>query len=172
MWLALHRCAVYHCPFLRDCNLGLPPSLFETLLLPEKLQMGRLIRVERYLMKKRAEALWECPQLFNLLKQRTTLPCTLGGRIPGTSRSARDDFITLLKPLYSCINAFALSLSLSSRIDSAVTTGRCAFGYLVETICYYHNRIRFEPCLLRPPCVYLRTVTSTWPRKRLILRRL
>jgi hypothetical protein len=49
LWVALDKCAARHELLLSRYDPGFPPSLFTPLLLPKKLQMERLARVEQYL---------------------------------------------------------------------------------------------------------------------------
>ncbi|KAI9742144.1 MAG: hypothetical protein M1818_004044 [Claussenomyces sp. TS43310] len=52
LWVALDNCATHHHPLLRNYHPGFPPSLFDPLLLPKKVQMERLARIEHYLKKR------------------------------------------------------------------------------------------------------------------------
>lgn len=56
LWVVLDKCALYHCPLLRDYDPGFPPSLFEPLLLPRKPEMERLFHVEQRLATRRKAA--------------------------------------------------------------------------------------------------------------------
>lgn len=56
LWVALDKCALHHYPLLRDYDPEFPPSLFEPLLLPKKLQMKRLFDIENYLTMRREAA--------------------------------------------------------------------------------------------------------------------
>ena len=64
LWAALDKLAVHHCALLRKYSPEFPPSLFEPLLLPQKSQMERLLRVEQYLDCRRAAAIPEFPSMF------------------------------------------------------------------------------------------------------------
>lgn len=64
LWVALDQCALRHYPLLRDYDPGFPPSLFNPLLLPKKLQMERLRSVEQYLHQRRGQVVPEFPSIF------------------------------------------------------------------------------------------------------------
>jgi len=67
LWVALDKCALHHCTLLRDYTPGHPSSLFEPLLLPKKPQMERLLRVEQYLVGRRAAAASKFPSIFRFV---------------------------------------------------------------------------------------------------------
>jgi hypothetical protein len=67
LWVALDKCALHHCTLLRDYTPGFPSSLFEPLLLPKKPQMERLLRVEQYLVGRRAAAASKFPSIFRFV---------------------------------------------------------------------------------------------------------
>ena len=64
LWAALDKLAVHHCALLRKYSPEFPPSLFEPLLLPQKSQMERLLRVEQHLECRRAAAIPDFPSMF------------------------------------------------------------------------------------------------------------
>lgn len=65
LWVALDKSALHHYPLLRDYDPEFPPSLFEPLLLPKKLQMKRLFHIENYLaMRRRKAAERDSPSIF------------------------------------------------------------------------------------------------------------
>ena len=64
LWVALDKCASHHYPLLHQYDPGLPPSLFEPLLLPKKAQMERLYRVEQHLAARRKAAIPGFPSIF------------------------------------------------------------------------------------------------------------
>ena len=64
LWAALDKLALHHCNLLHKYSPEFPQSLFEPLLLPQKSQMERLLRVEQYLDRRRAEATPGFPSMF------------------------------------------------------------------------------------------------------------
>ena len=64
LWAALDKLALHHCDLLHKYSPEFPPSLFEPLLLPQQSQMERLLRVERYLDRRRAAAIPRFPSMF------------------------------------------------------------------------------------------------------------
>ena len=64
LWTALDKLALHHCYLLGKYSPEFPPSLFEPLLLPQKPQMERLLRVEQYLDHRRAAAIPQFPSMF------------------------------------------------------------------------------------------------------------
>ena len=64
LWVALDKCATNGYPLLLSYDPEFPSSVFEPLLLPKKSQMERLLRVEQYLSKRRAEASPDFPSIF------------------------------------------------------------------------------------------------------------
>lgn len=64
LWVALDKCALHQYPLLRDYDPEFPPSLFEPLLLPRKVQMERLSRVEQHLATRRKAAIPGSPSIF------------------------------------------------------------------------------------------------------------
>ena len=53
LWIALDKCAIFQYPIIKDYNTGFPISLFDHLLLPQKVQMKRLQKVEDYLAQRK-----------------------------------------------------------------------------------------------------------------------
>ena len=64
LWAALDKLALHHCDLLHKYSPEFSQSLFEPLLLPQKSQMERLLRVEQYLDRRRAEAIPRFPSIF------------------------------------------------------------------------------------------------------------
>ena len=64
LWAALDKLALHHCNLLHKYSPEFPLSLFEPLLLPQKSQMERLLRIEQYLDRRRAEAIPGFPSMF------------------------------------------------------------------------------------------------------------
>ena len=64
LWVALDKCAAHLYPLLRDYDPEFRSSLFESLLLPKKTQMERLLHVEQYLAERRAAILPGSPSIF------------------------------------------------------------------------------------------------------------
>lgn len=69
LWVALDKCTLHHHPLLRDYEPGFPPSLFEPLLLPKKLQMERLFHIENYLAMRRDAADPGSPSIFQSINE-------------------------------------------------------------------------------------------------------
>ncbi|CAG8973653.1 hypothetical protein HYALB_00002219 [Hymenoscyphus albidus] len=53
LWVALDKCATHQEPLLKNYQPGFPPLLFDPLLLPKRIQMERLARVENYIQGRR-----------------------------------------------------------------------------------------------------------------------
>ncbi|KAF8859302.1 hypothetical protein BDZ45DRAFT_689400 [Acephala macrosclerotiorum] len=64
LWTALDKAAISHYPLLNKFDPGFPTTLFESLLLPKKHQMGQLRDVEKYLLKRKANSLAVNPSIF------------------------------------------------------------------------------------------------------------
>lgn len=64
LWIALDKAAISHYPLLRKFDPGFPTTLFESLLLPKRHQMGQLRDVEKYLLKRKANSLAGNPSIF------------------------------------------------------------------------------------------------------------
>lgn len=69
LWVALDKCALHHYPLLRDYYPEFPPSLFEPLLLPKKLQMERLTHIENYLAMRKKAAEPNSPSIFRSINE-------------------------------------------------------------------------------------------------------
>ena len=74
LWAALDRLALHHCALLHKYSPEFPPSLFEPLLLPQKSQMERLLRVEQYLDRRRAAAVPQFPSIFHSVDTTNSFP--------------------------------------------------------------------------------------------------
>ena len=72
LWVALDKCALHHCPLLRDYAPEFPLSLLEPLLLPKKIQMERLMYIEQYLKTRRRDAMPECPSVFESIDTKAS----------------------------------------------------------------------------------------------------
>lgn len=69
LWVALDKCVLSHYPLLRDYDPEFPPSLFEPLLLPSKLQMERLAHIENYLAMRKKAAEPDSPSIFRSINE-------------------------------------------------------------------------------------------------------
>ena len=69
LWVALDKCALHHYPLLRDYDPEFPPSLFEPLLLPKKLQMERLSHIENYIAMRKKAAQPNSPSIFQSINE-------------------------------------------------------------------------------------------------------
>jgi hypothetical protein len=56
LWVALDKCATHQCPLLREYDSGFPRSLFDPLLLPKKIQLQLLVRVEQHIEQRKTES--------------------------------------------------------------------------------------------------------------------
>lgn len=72
LWAALDKLALHHCTLLHKYSPEFPPSLFEPLLLPQKSQMERLLRVEQYLDRRRAAAKPRFPSMFRSVDRKNS----------------------------------------------------------------------------------------------------
>ncbi|RMD42864.1 hypothetical protein DV735_g2274, partial [Chaetothyriales sp. CBS 134920] len=63
LWVACDKSAVYLCELLRDYDPGIPLEVAQSLILPSKTQMERLLRAEDYL-KSRQRASRRLPSIF------------------------------------------------------------------------------------------------------------
>lgn len=64
LWVTLDKLALHHCALLHDYSPEFSQSLFESLLLPKKPQMKRVLRNEQYLAIRRAAAVSGFPSMF------------------------------------------------------------------------------------------------------------
>lgn len=69
LWVALDKSTLHHYPLLRDYDPEFPPSLFEPLLLPKKLQMERLSYIENYVGMRRKAAKPDSPCIFQSINE-------------------------------------------------------------------------------------------------------
>lgn len=86
LWVALDKCAIRHEPLLSRYDPGFPPTLFTPLLLPKKLQMERLARVEQYLTRRRNRSVYR----FSLIFQDINAEGSLAVQYFGRSRRHQD----------------------------------------------------------------------------------
>lgn len=73
LWVALDKCATYHEDLLNKYDPGFPSSLFNPLLLPKKLQVERLARVEQYLTQRRERSIHKSSLIFQDIKEENSL---------------------------------------------------------------------------------------------------
>ena len=64
VWIACDESAIHICDFLRDYDPGMPQELFQSLALPFKCQMERLLRAEDYLNRRQRSAQFGSPSIF------------------------------------------------------------------------------------------------------------
>ena len=64
LWIACDESAIQICDLLRDYDPGIPTELFQSLALPFRSQMKRLLRVETYLNGRQAGAKFRAPAIF------------------------------------------------------------------------------------------------------------
>lgn len=64
LWIACDRSAVHICELLKDYDPGVPSGPFESLVLPFKNQMERLLHAENYLKQRRFRAQSSVPSIF------------------------------------------------------------------------------------------------------------
>jgi hypothetical protein len=64
LWAALDKAAISHHPLLNKFDPGFPTTLFDSLLLPKRHQMGQLRDVEKYLLKRKVNSLVGNPSIF------------------------------------------------------------------------------------------------------------
>ena len=64
LWVALDRCTIHQHSLLKDYNPGFPTGLFDSILLPQWMQMNRLARVEQYLDQRRRESTHRSELIF------------------------------------------------------------------------------------------------------------
>ncbi|KAF2835464.1 hypothetical protein M501DRAFT_432682 [Patellaria atrata CBS 101060] len=65
LWIACDESAVHICALLGDYDVGIPLELFQSLILPFRCQMERLIRVEDYLNRRQARTSYRSPGIFH-----------------------------------------------------------------------------------------------------------
>lgn len=80
LWIALDKCATRHHPLLSKYDPGFPPSLFNPLLLPKKLQMERLACVEQYLKQRRRKSTYGSSLIFEHINTRESLAVQFFGQ--------------------------------------------------------------------------------------------
>jgi hypothetical protein len=64
LWVALDKCATHQCLLLKDYDSGFPPSLFDPLLLPKKIQLERLVRVKQHIEHRKRESTHHSALIF------------------------------------------------------------------------------------------------------------
>ena len=64
LWIACDESATHICNLLSDYDPGIPKEIFQSLVLPFKSQMERLLRAEDYLERRRARAIYPAPSIF------------------------------------------------------------------------------------------------------------
>ncbi|KKZ67076.1 hypothetical protein EMCG_07247 [[Emmonsia] crescens] len=64
LWIACDESAVQICKLLLDYDPGIPQSLLQSLTLPFKCQMERLLRAEGYLKNRQERAIFPAPSIF------------------------------------------------------------------------------------------------------------
>lgn len=64
LWISLDKCAIYQYPLLKNYEPGFPHSLFDPLLLPKRVQMERLIRIEKYVQERRDKSCYPSSLIF------------------------------------------------------------------------------------------------------------
>jgi hypothetical protein len=64
LWTALDKATVTHYPLLGQFDPGIPPDIFDPLLLPKREQMRNLRDVEKYLLKRKSKSLLRNPSVF------------------------------------------------------------------------------------------------------------
>ncbi|KAI9803787.1 MAG: hypothetical protein M1825_001667 [Sarcosagium campestre] len=69
LWVALDKCAVRQCHLLNKYDPEFPLSLFDPLLLPKESQMKRLLRIEKYLARRKAAAAPGSPSIFSSMDE-------------------------------------------------------------------------------------------------------
>ncbi|EER36939.1 conserved hypothetical protein [Histoplasma capsulatum H143] len=65
LWVACDESAVHICKLLLDYDPGIPQGLFQSLVLPFKDEMERLLRVEKYLYSRQTRARFSASSIFN-----------------------------------------------------------------------------------------------------------
>jgi len=56
IWVALDKCATHQYPLLKEYDSGFPTTLFDPLLLPKKIHLERLVRVEQHIKQRKSES--------------------------------------------------------------------------------------------------------------------
>ncbi|KAK5188622.1 hypothetical protein LTR92_011357 [Exophiala xenobiotica] len=64
LWIVCDRSALHLCGLLKDYDPGIPHHMLQSLVLPSKSQMERLLRAEDYLRDRRTRAVHACPFVF------------------------------------------------------------------------------------------------------------
>ncbi|EFR01627.1 hypothetical protein MGYG_04630 [Nannizzia gypsea CBS 118893] len=109
LWVALDKCAILHCPLLKDYDPGFPPGLFEPLLAPKKCHLERLHRIEKYLSKRKSSSNPSLPSVFGSIKSTGSFAVRyfdqsrdhqlLRRRIEKQAQAERDERISQLESL-------------------------------------------------------------------------
>jgi hypothetical protein len=80
LWVALDKCTIRYEPLLSRYNPGFPPILFTPLLLPKKLQMERLVRIEQYLIRRGNRSVYRSSLIFQDINAEGSLAVQYFGR--------------------------------------------------------------------------------------------
>ncbi len=64
LWISCDESATHVCELLREYDPGIPQKLLQSLALPFRCQMERLLRAENYLKRRRARARFRAPCIF------------------------------------------------------------------------------------------------------------
>lgn len=73
LWTALDKAAVSHYPLLKKFDHGFPADILHSLVLPKRQQMSQLRDVEKYLLRRKANALITNPSIFGDISSSTSL---------------------------------------------------------------------------------------------------
>ncbi|KAF8860560.1 hypothetical protein BDZ45DRAFT_800719 [Acephala macrosclerotiorum] len=90
LWVACDESAIHNCEILRDYDPGIPKELLESLVLPFKSQMERLLRVEDYLERRRDSAKFLAPHIFQEFGHQNTFSARYFAQSPEHERLLAD----------------------------------------------------------------------------------
>ncbi|PGG97603.1 hypothetical protein GX51_07235 [Blastomyces parvus] len=65
LWVACDKSAIHICNLLLDYDPGIPQDILQSLVLPFKNEMERLLRVEKYIGSRQARARFPAPSIFS-----------------------------------------------------------------------------------------------------------
>lgn len=74
LWIACDQSATCICHLLRDYDPGIPEDLFQSLVLPFKQQMERLLSAERYRINRKDCAVYPAPSIFSSFGHDSSFP--------------------------------------------------------------------------------------------------
>ncbi|CZR56441.1 uncharacterized protein PAC_06329 [Phialocephala subalpina] len=168
LWTALDKAAISHYPLLKKFDPGFPTTLFDSLLLPKRHQMGQLRDVEKYLLKRKANSLVGNPSIFGDISS----PLSFGAQYFDQSlahqelkdrieKEAKDESNAKKAKLKEAKNEFARFMAKSDSLSCTTTTKRGGRGRKRE------ERTAHDPhcikCELRRQARSLRISCYEWP---------